>query len=1072
MKYLHRKRIISFGIFLIALAVALGFFFIARRPPGKTPLLEIAAASFEERDDPNARLEYEWLKYRDPATGEIPRDIRQRELSVAARIPTKESEQLRLSKSENSSLLTSANWIRRGPYNVGGRTRALAVDVNDTTIILAGGVSGGMWRSSNGGQSWLPTTAISELHSVTCLVQDKRTGKTSTWYYGTGELYGNSASVSSAPFRGDGLFKSTDNGVTWFRLMSTATFIPHIFVPPWDYVWNLSIDNTRTDSDVVYAATIGAILRSSDGGSTWQLKLGTTTDPAASPNGPFGPRLTDVIVTSSGVAYASLSSLNIQSQSGVPAINRGIWRSPDGISWTNITPADWPSGDYKRIVLAYAPSNPNVIFALAETPGTNPTGHSLRKYVYSSGNGSPGTGGGTWFDLSANLPNEGDKTGTFESQGSYDLTIAVKPDNENIVYIGGTNLYRSTDGWTTTSSWKRIGGYAAPNTFVQWDNHHCDQHVITFNPRNPSILLNGNDGGVYQTYDDLANSVQWTSLNNGYFNTQFYTIAIDHGRFGNLNTIGGMQDNGTYFTNNTVATAGWINEFGGDGAYCAIADSGTSTYVSSQQGNIYRFLVDDVGNYDYWAKVTPTTGGSFLFVHPFTLDPNNQRRMYLPVGNTLWRNNDLTGIPWYTSSTTTKNWDSLQSTRITGIVYTAVAVAKFPANRVYAGTSDGRVYRLENANVGSPTPVDIYSGKGLPIAYVNCIAADPSNGDKALLVFTNYGVQSIFSTTDAGGSWTPAGGNLEEDPATGAGGGPSVRWAAVLPPGGRTTYFVGTSVGLYSTTSLNGISTVWSQEGSSTIGNLPINMIDIRSSDGYIVAATHGGGVFSATLNFQVVVYPGDANNDAVVDVRDVLPIARFYGLTGPARGTASNTWSAQNLTSPWTPLEAGFADCDGNGVVDSSDVMALLQNWKATRAQGAPVSVDYHAAAEELLRSIDAQTTSSVTMAIRRAIVGFVERIGVPYAFSLEQNYPNPFNPSTNIRFTLPSGVSSASLSVFDIRGRLVWRQTVRDLAEGPHTTVWNGKTSDGIAAASGVYICRLSTTGQTAYRRMILLK
>jgi hypothetical protein len=514
--------------------------------------------------------------------------------------------------------------------------------------------------------------------------------------------------------------------------------------------------------------------------------------------------------------------------------------------------------------------------------------------------------------------------------------------------------------------------------------------------------------------------------------------------------------------------------FSGDGTYCAIADGSTSYVISSQQGNYYLVSLDDAVGFSTWTCVTPKDAGPFLFVNPFALDPNNQNRMYLPAGDLVWRNSNLSTIPLYSTSPTPVNWDSLSTTRITGVTYTAVSVSRVPPNRVYLGSADGRVFRLDNANVGNPKSVDIYTGKGLPAqAYVNCIAVDPTNGDKALVVFTNYGVQSLFYTTNAGLTWIPVSGNLEENPTTGLGGGPSTRWAAILPPGGRTTYFVGTSIGLYSTTLLNGHSTVWTQEGSSTIGNLPVDMIDVRTSDGYIAVATHGGGIFSAAISFQVSVYPGDTNNDGVVDVRDILPIGRFYGLTGPARTGASTTWQAQSLANPWNPLDAGFADCDGNGVVDSNDVVALVRNWEATQKAGVPSGSDYVSAASEILKALDAQPPGAVTNSMRNALNEVISRAtNGPSSFSLEQNYPNPFNPSTSVQFTLPRGVSSATLTIFDITGRVVWQRRMDGLSAGRNTTSWDGRTMDGNVVASGVYLYRLTAGGQVAFKRMVLLK
>src|SRR5512140_359403 len=124
-------------------------------------------------EDPGARAHYEWLRLHDPATGVIPQGIRDRELAFATRLPVRAEV---LAKGATGSGLAATTWSKRGPTNVGGRTRALGVDITNANVILAGGVSGGMWRSANGGSSWTQSTTPAQLHSVTCLSQDKRGG--------------------------------------------------------------------------------------------------------------------------------------------------------------------------------------------------------------------------------------------------------------------------------------------------------------------------------------------------------------------------------------------------------------------------------------------------------------------------------------------------------------------------------------------------------------------------------------------------------------------------------------------------------------------------------------------------------------------------------------------------------------------------------------------------------------------------------------------------------------------------------------------------------------------------------
>jgi len=116
-----------------------------------------------------------------------------------------------------------------------------------------------------------------------------------------------------------------------------------------------------------------------------------------------------------------------------------------------------------------------------------------------------------------------------------------------------------------------------------------------------------------------------------------------------------------------------------------------------------------------------------------------------------------------------------------------------------------------------------------------------------IVAFANYNVQSLFYSSDGGTSWTPIGGNLEEHP-DGSGSGPSFRTAAIMHSGNGMIYLAGTSTGLYSTSTLNGMSTQWTLEGPTAIGNNIVNMIDTRESDGMVAVATCGHGVFSGNF--------------------------------------------------------------------------------------------------------------------------------------------------------------------------------------------------------------------------------
>ncbi len=205
------------------------------------------------KEDPHARALYEWNRLRSPVTRTIPQKIRSRELAFAKSIPSKESAiRQGLNKSANPFASQVFEWERVGPFNLGGRTRAVVLDVSDPSegTLLAGGVSGGVWRYYNLLQDleigysfgyWVEMTNPADLHSVTMIAQDPRPGKTNIWYFGTGEFYGNSANDFSGNglFLGDGIFKSVDGEFAWNQLIPTASGTPHRFDSEFDFIWNL-----------------------------------------------------------------------------------------------------------------------------------------------------------------------------------------------------------------------------------------------------------------------------------------------------------------------------------------------------------------------------------------------------------------------------------------------------------------------------------------------------------------------------------------------------------------------------------------------------------------------------------------------------------------------------------------------------------------------------------------------------------------------------------------------------------------------------------------------------------------
>ncbi len=880
-------------------------------------------SSIGTQEDPKARAKFEIRRLIDPSTGLVPHDIKRQEFLFAQSHPRQTESAFRISESGQVE-----SWAQAGPFNYAGRTRALAMDVRNENVMLAGGVSGGMWRSANGGQSWDKVTSPMSIHSATCIAQDLRNGKQDTWYYGSGEVIGNSAAGGNAPFRGDGLFKSEDNGLSWQQIPSTVSDNVTLFTNPFQYVWRIVTNPANQTQDEVYAAVVGGIMRSIDGGESWDLVLGASAPTSTNLNNTNLSAYTDIVRTNNGVFYATLSQEGLN---GNNAPQSGVFRSANGINWVRISNFTLPQG-FRRIVIADCPSNPNKLYFLMHAGDD-----FLFEYNFLSGNG---TGpGGRWLNRSTNLPAYGGQVGDFNAQGSYNMVIKVHPNDDNLVFIGGTNLYRSTDGYSSSTNHAWIGGYDTANTAAVYPNHYVDQHEILFYPSNPSRMITANDGGLFITENCRAPRVSWRPLNNGYYTTQFYTMALEHGRPGGV-IMGGAQDNGTVAATDPDAIRSWNRLLSGDGGFCAVAEEGFYYYVAFQNSQIYRLTLNNQLSVTSFARVDPTGAANrpnqpYLFVNPYVLDPNNSNRMYLAGGHSVWRNDNLGQIIAGKQVTTSLNWTSLDRSAVPSGQISALTVSWQPSDVVYYGTTNGRVFKIDNANSNSYAISEITASMFPNQGYVTCLAVDRTNANHVMVAFSNYNVQSIFSSTDGGATFEAVSGNLEEN-SDGSGGGPSVRWLCMAPlQNGDIRYFAATSTGLYTTTDLNGMATEWARESNELIGNMVVNMVDYRYADGLVVAATHGNGMFRARYTDILPLERADAENEVAmgnpypnpfVDAIDIpfsLPSngnvrARIYDASGryiktllwskSYRGENLLSWDGTNATG--TPVEPGVYIC------------------------------------------------------------------------------------------------------------------------------------------------------------------
>ena len=872
---------------------------------------------------PKEREAWQFEREKDNS-GKIPENIREREHSFAANLPTYET-----------AARNAQNVKAIGPFNVGGRTRAFAMDINDENVYLAGGVSGSLWRSENEGLSWDQVGSKDEVYTVSSILQDPRPGKTDTWYYGTGEGEGNSASRGfSAIHHGNGMFKSEDGGVNWSPLVATQSNTLHQF-DDWDFVWRLGIDKSNTTQDEIYAAIAGNIMRSDNGGGSWTSVLGSSGSTFSNMG------FTDVVVTDDGVVYAALSS-------GIS--DRGIWRSADGINWTKISDVSFPF-PYKRMILALAPSNQNVLYVLMDSPGNGAPADpleigsartSLMKYTYSSGDGTGS--GGNWVNRSNNLPSTSNSYTTMDLQGGYNMALRVYPNDENVVFVGGTNLFRSNDGFASRFQITQLGGYNPNFTTTEtyrYPNHHPDQHDLIFYPSNPSKMISINDGGIFYTSNCLASSGNWFIKNNGYQTSQFYTVAIDPS-VNNDVIVGGLQDNGCWWTN-TGTLSNWVSTTLSDGAYTGVqpgtdANGAGFYYFSSQYGVVYRYELEGGGDDDAYRRISPDeeTYG-FSFINPFALDVADPDVMYMAWAGGVLRHNGLTSINLNDSRNPYSNgWSQFGFTLGGGNhrISSMSVSRQNPTHTLYVGTNSGKIYKFNNANTGNPQEIDI-SITGMNAGqYISSIAVHPYDGGKLLVTTSNYNTYSIFYSPDGGLSWARVAGNLEEplaagvpDLLNGIGAGPSIRSSAIVPTQSGEIYLVGTSVGLYGTTKLDSLNTIWYQQSEDLVGDAIVEHLASRPLDGFVAIGTHGAGVYSVRYN--------DPNLVSPVEEKVERSFVDFKVFPNPSQGRVQfdalqeeaelSVYDIRGIEVFRTRLNQGDASCDLSTLSSGTYFLSLL---------------------------------------------------------------------------------------------------------------------------------------------------
>ncbi len=886
----------------------IGVFFLKKstqEPSGKlqisgvTPVKTGDREEQENEEEENAytqeRLLHEFKMLRNPTTGTIPKNIYDIERQVARSIPSKN----RIFDNLSSRVMSIENvsnqnaYVSVGPENVAGRSRTLAFDRRNNAIMLTGGVTGGIFRSIDGGLTWSFVSPENDIRSVTDIVQDPATPN--TWYCGTGEVYNVLSSQNTSIYGdfpggpyGHGIFKSTDNGVSWTKLTSTADADPNAFNGSFDLVHRLAV---HPSNGHVYAAVHRSIMRSRNGGQTWETVLSGST-PATGIGG-----LTEVLMKPDGSKiYAAFSGENPDRALA------GVWESStgDASSWRRIAGGAGGQADsipgwlayrkWGRIVLDLSRGNKLYAFYKndKDASGSNPLPEAdLFQCDVSTGNPAAYT----WRNLSEFVPNE--SLGNIANLNPYStyfngfaMSIRAKPDNENILFIGGTLLTRVDLTQTDPArKFRRVGGYG--RGFIRssnvYPNHHPDVQNIYFPATN--VMYTASDGGIHRTTTDvMADTVRWEGLNRGLQTVQYHFINIIPD-IDDSWIIGGTQDNGTLYNINPGTSRNHFDIPTGDGAssaFTGFAKTGNTWrqywYYSGVQGLIERLSLTwqynptnntlDLPTPPTESSITPVglaNNGQYLTL--FINDPDSTEHLYYNNHNRLFRTTSASTV----DSSRWTEFTSVASAVTSNADISALAVSKkINGNKyLFLGTEDGKVFRLNNPNTapGATAPANITPSTMTAGSYVSGISVNPRNPDTVLVVVSSYDngttnvVRNVFwsgNATAATPAWQVVDAALNPV---------SSQSCAIVVKTTGVEYYVGTTIGLYSATAINGNNTAWVNEGSGMLKTAIVRSLVNRQIDNTLVVGTHGNGAFMARIGNAVTI----RGDNVATGINDVI---------------------------------------------------------------------------------------------------------------------------------------------------------------------------------------------------------
>ncbi|MBC7874242.1 MAG: T9SS type A sorting domain-containing protein, partial [Ferruginibacter sp.] len=607
-----------------------------------------------------------------------------------------------------------------------------------------------------------------------------------------------------------GIYKSTDGGNTWNILSSTIQTTPN------DSTFQFVQDITIDGNDVVYAALRNdqsqpsfarGIKRSTDGGNSWTQVLGA---PILGITG----RAADIEIAANGDMYATLG-----------VFSRGsIWKSSFATNgantgatgtWVDITP---PWGMIRlRLELATAPSDPQRLYLVGQDSASDQVIGLWRSF----------NGGSSWDSVASPAAfNNGTNSQTW-----FNLIMAVDPANADILLAGGLHVARSI---TAGNSWLTISSGQV----------HVDHHFLQFT--SSTRLINGNDGGIFLSQNIDAGTPTFAVKNSGYNVTQYF--ACDFHPTNTNYFLAGAQDNGTQkFTVPGINVATTVT--GGDGGFPHIDQTDGQVQITAFTFNNYNRSLDGGGSFSSLGGGINNNRGRFI--NPTDYDDNTN---ILYCGDDAGKYYIITGLG---------NSPSSQVATVTTMgsrELTAVKVDPFTANTIWIGASFGgalpQVLKISNANTGTPTVVNAATLGTINNAAISSVDVDPANSNHILATLSNYGVNSVWESTNGGVSFQSIEGNLPDMP---------VRWGLFAPAnaqlnggtGGDGGILLATELGVWTASQLTGATTQWIPNNSG-LANVSTYMLKFRPSDNLVAAATHGRGLYTTVLPTIVTGLPSN----------------------------------------------------------------------------------------------------------------------------------------------------------------------------------------------------------------------